>query len=491
MLSKSRYTAGLQCPKRLWYEVNAREQLAPPDAATQAIFDQGTEIGRTAQGLFPDGVEIDRKQLAWASAVTVTEEALARRVPLYEAAFAHLGAGCRVDILVPVERGDAWDLVEIKCTSEVKEDHLEDVAFQTWVVRGAGVPLRRSVLGHLDTGYVRSGALDLQRLFALEDVTERIAPVLPRMPAEVRRLQAVAAQAAHPEVAIGPHCAAPYNCPLERVCWTEVPEGSVLDLSRGGAKSWRLWNDGVVDLTSIPAGTRLTDRQQVQVTVARSGQAHVDRQALRRFLDRLEYPVQYLDFESCALAIPPFDGTRPFQQIPFQFSLQVVESPGAAVRTIAFLAEGAADPRPAFVAALREAIGSVGSIVVYNQTFELGRIRELARDLPDEASQLSCLLPRIVDLLEPFRNFAYLHPAQSGSASIKAVLPVLVGRGYEELEIQEGDSASRAYLRLVDPAIPRDERAAIRSALLAYCGRDTEGMVEIAQALERLAAPLE
>lgn len=486
MLSKSRYMSGRQCVKRLWFEVNARDQLPALDAATEAIFEQGHEVGRLAQRLFPGGVEIDRERLDWKGTLAATSAALARRVPVYEAAFAFEGAACRVDILVPVEAG-AWDLVEVKSTTKAKDEHVEDVAFQTWVLRGAGVPLRRSLLCHLDPAYVRRGPLDTERLFALEELTARVAPMLGTLPPEVRRLREVMALPSHPGIGIGPHCSTPYACPLISICWSAVPDDSVLNLYRGGRKCWNLHAGGTVALADIPADCALTEAQAIQVEAARTGRAQVDRPALRAFLERLVYPVHYFDLESYALAVPPFDGTRPYQQVPFQFSLHVVDAPGEAPRPFAFLAEGDGDPRRAFLDAARAAIGPSGSIVAYYDSFEQDRLVQLGEAFPELAPWVSGLLPRFVDLLEPFRGFAYYHPAQLGSASLKAVLPVLAGRGYDHLEIQEGGAAAREFLRAIGPATPADERQRIRGALLAYCGRDTEGMVEVVEALRALA----
>jgi CRISPR/Cas system-associated exonuclease Cas4 (RecB family) len=478
--------AGLQCPKRLWFEANARERLAPTDAATQAIFDQGHEVGRLAQELYPGGLEIARDRLAWKRAIAATGRALGERVPLYEAAFAFEGGACRVDILAPAGRG-GWDLVEVKSTTEVKDVHLADLAFQTWVLAGAGIAVRRSYLAHLNRDYVRKVALDPHGLFVLEDLTERIEPLLAGVGPEVARLGSVLPLAEAPEAAIGPHCSDPYDCPVEPICWSEIPAGSVFTLYRGGKKSWELHAGGIVELAAIPDDFPLTDSQAIQVAAARSGRAHVEPARIRSFLGQLEYPLHYFDLESYALAIPPFDGTRPYQQIPFQFSLHGIEAPGATPRATAFLAEGNGDPRPEFLAAVRAALGPRGSIVAYNASFERDCLSKCAEAFPEHAAWIAKLIPRFVDLLEPFRSFAFYDPAQLGSASLKAVLPVLAGRGYEELEIQEGGAAAREYLRSLDPATAPAERERIRRALLAYCGRDTEGMVEVVEALGRLA----
>jgi hypothetical protein len=487
MLSKSRYMAGLQCPKRLWFEANARDRVPEVDAATQAIFEQGHEVGRLAQGLFPGGLEIDRERLGWEGALAATSAALAQRIPIHEAAFAFEGAACRVDVLVPVE-GVAWDLVEVKSTTKVKDEHVEDVAFQTWVLRGAGVPLRRSLLCHLDSTYVRRGPLELDRLFELADLTDKVSPALVALPPVVRRLKEVMALPTSPEIAIGPHCSDPYECPLTSLCWAEVPDESVFTLYRGGRKCWDLFASGIERLLDIPDGCALTENQAIQVAAARAGSAHVDRSALLGFLGELEHPLHYFDLETYAPAIPPFDETRPYQQIPFQFSLHVLEAPGAALRSVAFLAEGPGDPRPALLAAARDAIAPAGSVVAFNAGFERRCLEESVLAWRAYAPWVEDLLPRFVDLLEPFRKFSYYHPAQLGSASLKSVLPVLSGGGYGHLEIQDGGAAAREFLRTLDPATGPEERQRIRAALLAYCGRDTEGMVEVVEALRALIA---
>lgn len=491
-LSKSRYIAGLQCAKRLWYEANAFQQIPPFDEAAMARFDQGHEVGRLALRLFPGGVEIARDKRRWSTTAAATARALAARIPLYEASFVHEGGACRVDILAPVE-GGAWDLLEVKSSTSVKDVHRADLAFQTWVVRGAGVTVRRACLVRIDTSYVRQGPIEPERLFAIEDLTAEIEPLVDLVPSEVARQQRIVAEPAPPAVAIGPHCESPNPCPLIPVCWKGVSGPSVLDLARGGAKAWELFHQGVREVAAIPSGVELSELQRIQVEAARAGAARagaarVERAAIAEFLDRLVYPVHYLDFETFQVALPPFDGTRPWQQIPFQWSLHVVDAPGALPRAAAFLADGDGDPRPAFLASLRAALASHGSIVAFHDRFERQRLEEAAAAFPEHGDGIEALLPRFVDLLEPFARFDYYHPDQNGSASLKAVLPVLGVRGYDHLEVQDGTAAAREYLRLRGGDVAPAERERIRRALLEYCGRDTEGMVEIVAALERLVA---
>ncbi len=486
-LSKSRYIAGLQCEKRLWYEVNAFREIPAYDAAAEERFAQGHEVGRLALRLFPGGVEIARDQRRWSTTAAATERALAARIPLYEAAFVHEGGACRVDILAPVE-GGRWDLLEVKSSTSVKEIHLADLAFQIWVVRGAGLPVRRACLVRLDTGYVRQGEIDPARLFAIEDLTAEVEALVDLVPSEVARQQKIAALPAAPEAAIGPRCKAPHACPLIPVCWEGASKPGVIDLVRGGAKAWELYHQGVRDVARIPPHVELSELQRIQVEAARTGEPKIDRAALAAFLETLVYPVHYLDFETFQVPLPPFDGTHPWQQIPFQWSLHVVESPGAPPRAAAFLADGNGDPRPEFVDSLRAALAPHGSIVAYNVRFERRCLAEAAEAVPARREWADSLAPRFVDLLEPFARFDFYHPEQNGSASLKAVLPVLGERGYDDLEVREGTVAAREFLRLRSGAVEPVERERVRKALLDYCGRDTEGMVEIVAALERLVA---
>ncbi|MGE0639324.1 MAG: DUF2779 domain-containing protein [Thermoanaerobaculia bacterium] len=516
MLSKSRYLAGRQCFKRLWIEANRRELVPPVDAATKAVFDQGHEVGRLAQQLFPGGMEITGGRFRWMEAAAKTRDALAWRLPLYEATFVAGGAGgagegggdadvgCRVDILVPVDddggeagSAGAWDLYEVKSGTSARDENVEDLALQAWIVRSAGLRVRRTSLVHLSSDYVREGALDLRRLFTVVDLGEQVAALAREIPQRVAELVAVAALPAEPEIAIGPHCKAPHTCPLLPYCWGERPEHDLLDLRRGGQRMWQLYGSGVRDLRSLPATAELQADQRIQVEAARTGEAHVNRAAIASFLEQLPYPRLFLDFETFASAVPPFDGTRPYQQIPFQFSLHRLEEEGAAPRADAWLAPDGDDPRAGFLAALRAAIGELDAaagggpppaILVYNASFERRVLAETAAHFPEHVEWAARVTGRLVDLLDPFARFDYYHPAQRGSASLKRVLPVLGDRGYDELEIQEGQLAAREFVRSNAPGTTAAERESIRRALLDYCARDTAGMIEIVAALERLVA---
>ncbi len=487
-LSKSTFLMGRQCSKLLWFRYNAKDQIPAPDEATQAVFDQGNEVGALAHQLFPGGIEIDTAPGDFDGAIRRTNEALKLRRPIYEATFAYGGGYARVDILVPVA-GHAWDLVEVKSTTSLKEDvHLPDISFQAFVLTGAGIKLRKCFLAHINGEFVRRGEINPQKFFTLEDVTKPVSALSRDIEEQIEAMQRVIRAKAHPEIQIGPHCSNPYSCPLQNRCWSFLPEASVFTLYRGGAKGFALLKQGIQKLADIPTDVTLTDNQSIQRAVLLAGQPHVDRPALAAFLGQIEHPVSYLDFETIGTAIPLFDDVRPYQQIPFQYSLHIVRSPRKKPEQRSFLMNGVSDPRPEFMRQLRADLPETGSVVAYNAGFENSRLKECCDLLPKFKPWLRKVTPRVVDLLLPFRGFRYHHPDQNGSNSMKAVLPALTGQGYEKLAIQEGGAASREFLRVTFGDVTAAERRRVRRDLEEYCALDTLGMVQIVDRLKRLTA---
>jgi hypothetical protein len=487
-LSKSTFLLGRQCSKLLWFRYNAKDQIPAPDEAQQAVFDQGTEVGELAQQLFPGGMVVAPGIITPDEVIAQTQKAIQLRQPLYEAAFSYHGGYARTDILVPVT-GNAWDLIEVKSTTSLKEEvHLPDIAFQAFVLTGAGIKLRKCFLAHINNEFVRHGPIDPQKFFTLEDVTRQVSVLSREVEEQIDAMQRVIGAKAHPEIQIGPQCDNPYTCSLHDRCWSFLPEASVFTLYRGGKKGFILLKRGIQKLADIPDDVALTDVQAIQRSTLLTGQPHIDRPALAAFLGQLEYPVSYLDFETIGTAIPLFDGVKPYQQAPFQYSLHIVRSPGTKPEHRSFLMDGVSDPRPEFMRQLRTDLPETGSVVAYNAGFETGRLKECCELLPEYKPWLRKVTPRVVDLLLPFRGFRYHHPDQNGSNSMKAVLPALTGKGYEKLAIQEGGAASREFLRVTFGEVPAAECRRVRRDLEEYCGLDTLGMVQIVDQLKRLIA---
>ena len=484
LLSKSTYIRGRQCAKSLWL-VKHRPELRPEvPARLQAIFDQGTEVGRLAQQRFPGGVDCSPEHhYDYGPALEATRAALAAAVPaIYEASFQHDGVLAALDILV--RDGEGWMAVEVKSSTSVKEVYLEDAALQYHVISACGVPLTRMVVMHVDTRYVREGAIDVRQLFHLEDVTARVLARQAAVRTAVEALKGVVLAPDQPAVDIGPHCGTPYVCEFKAHCWAAVPSPSVFDLSHIGDRAWELYHAGIVRLEDLPADTALSERQHAQVEARRSGNVVVDLPRVKAFVQGLRYPLHHLDFETFATAVPLFDGLRPFQAVPFQYSLHVQQHRGAAPDHHAFLADGAGDPREAFVSALLAQVGEEGDVLAYNLSYERSILNALARDLPQHAPAIARLTARCKDLAEPFAKQWYYAPAMNGRHSIKQVLPALVPElSYDELAIGSGDLASMRFAQLMQGTYSGDV-AQLRHDLLDYCGLDTLAMVKLLEVLE-------
>lgn len=341
---------------------------------------------------------------------------------------------------------------------------------------------------HLDRNYVRHGALDPEQLFIRRDVTPQAMELSRSIEDGLEDMLKTVGQRTCPETAIGAHCDAPFQCPLRDHCWAFLPDHSVLDLYRGKKRGFDLLNRGFTRIRDIPESEPLTAIQRVQKQSILDGHPYLEREPIRRFLKQIRFPAYFLDFETFQKALPPYEGTRPWQQIPFQFSLHVLPAIKAEPEHHMFLAAGAQDPRPQFLGRLRELLGSAGSIVAYNAQFEKRVLRECCDYLPEYADWLRGIEMRFLDLLIPFKAFRYYHPEQRGSVSMKAVLPALVGDSYDGLEIQEGGTASLEFCRVTFGNVSALEKARVRHSLEEYCSQDTIAMVKIVRALRDLCA---
>ena len=487
-LSKSRYLQGLQCPKALWL-YRHRPDLAPPiSEQKQCLFDSGHEVGILAQEYFADGQLIDEPYYQIDKAIESTNRSIANgRAVIYEAtACSSDGAYSRIDILRKINFTGNWDLIEVKQSTAVKDYHLDDVAFQRYAFVGAGYDIRRSILMHLNRDYVRIDQLIPKKMFLLEDCTDLAKSRMVGIASHLATLLGVVNQADEPPAPIGRHCRSPFECDYTEFCWQHVPEYSVFNVF-SGAKLDSLLAKDIVDLSDLPAGFPLTDRQRIDIQAYENQSIHVDHSGIEDFLDRLEYPLYYLDYETIFPAIPLFSNSSPYQQIPFQFSLHIQQKRGGDLKHIEFLHTATGDPRFDFVNALIDSCGNAGSVIVYNMGFESRINRELSLTFPHLAAALDNINSRMVDLLVPFRSRTLYHPKMMGSASIKSVLPAFVPElAYDDLAISDGDMASRYYLKCLKKMVSGDKKNEIFENLKRYCEMDTYAEVRLMEKLYEL-----
>ncbi|MFC2008514.1 DUF2779 domain-containing protein [Chloroflexota bacterium] len=481
LLSKSRFMSGLQCHKRLYLECFSRELADPVSEQQQRIFDSGTEVGELARSLFPNGVLIDEDHMNHEGAMASTRSALSRDPvpPIYEAAFLHDGIRIRADVLVP-RKGRVFDLIEVRSTTRLKDEHVSDVGIQLYVLLGRGLPVHRASLCHLNREYLYDGGeYKLSELFTLEDITYECTAMQREFPPLLEEMRRSLAREGAPEIGTGRQCTSPYTCPFYGHCHTNESDHPVEQLPRAGEQLLdALKAAGIRDIRDIPNGfPGLSPLQQRVRDCVVTGQPYLNDE-LPRQLRRLRRPVHFLDFETFNPSLPLYVGTRPYQQVPFQWSLHTLTEDDS-LQHAEFLHDGVGDPREPFAASLVDALGDQGPILVYS-SFEAARLRELAAAIPALANNLRAIADgRLVDLLQLVRTH-YYSPAFHGSFSIKSVMPAVAPHlGYNDLAISDGTLASMAYMEMIGVGTPQERKAEIRENLLAYCERDTLAEVEL------------
>ena len=492
-LSKSRFTAGLQCLKQLWWR--AHEPAAPelvPDFLLQATFDRGHRVGDAARGYVPGGSLVNLPHNAAEERVALTAEFLAHGAPaVFEASFIADDVFVAVDILERQPRG--FTMVEVKSTTSVKDAHIPDAAIQAHVLRSAGLSVPRVELMHLNR---ECRYPDLGNLFAREDVTERVETFLPDVPDRIAEQLAVL-DGPLPDVPIGDHCTTPYDCPFMDRCWPKRPEHHLGTLYRWGQRAGEFERQGYATIADLPDDLDLGEIPERQRKAVQAGRMIVEpwlRKALQIFDKQ---PLGFLDFETVGSAIPVWPGCRPYDAVPVQFSFFLDRGEGEPEHH-EWLAEGRGDPRPALAERLVEACEGAAAIVAYNAGFERQCIRGLAEAVPALSEPLVALAAKLVDLLPVVRNHVY-HPAFHGSFSLKSVLPALVpALSYDDLAIKDGDAASVHLERmLLGEGLGRSPGpgqmdlfdatpSPLRADLLAYCKRDTWAMVKLLERLRSL-----
>lgn len=464
LLTKSKYLYGLQCPRLLWIAVNKPELLPKPDASAQYRFDQGYLVEDAAKSMF-DGIEVSTD---FKEGIEQTKELIKKKQTLFEPSFLTQNLYSRADILIPIN--NQWDIIEVKSSTKVKDINIEDLAFQKHVYELSGLKIRKCILAHINPKYVRQGEIEPDKLIEQTDITEEVNNI--NVKANIKEMFNILNRPI-PAVEISPNCSNPYACPFKDDCWKDIPKNSVLNFyNMRNTKSFGMFNRGIktMDKADIP----LTELQEIQ----KKNKLHIDKEKIKEFLTTLKPPLYFLDFETFTTAIPLFDNIRPYQQVPCQYSLH-------ADKHHEFIETRAVDPRKEFITNLIKVIGDKGSVIVYNQSFEKTILKNLAEAFPEYKVQIDKILERIVDLRIPFKEFSYYNPVQEGDCSLKTILPILTGKDYSHLDIQNGDSAVREYLHMIYDATP-EEASKIKANLLKYCELDTEGMVWILDALKKL-----
>ena len=469
VLTKTDFMSYLEAPMHLWAEKHSAVEVQPTPYELHTM-EQGKDIHSLAKAFLKAHLISQNPNLQITTEQTHTDGPFLNRT----------------DMLVFDPEADAFDLYEIKSSSSVKTEHKYDVAFQVLVCE-ANFPLRDTYLVHVNKEYVKDGEVDLAQLFVIEDLKEDVENLKDEIAATREDAFQVASSPSSQGIA---ECLKPKECICTSLCHPNLPEYPIFDLPRlHKNKAIQLKSMGIASLLDIPPEFTLTDPQSRIVTAVKNGKPFINHEAINVELERLEYPLYFLDYESYNPAVPLYDGYKPYQHIVFQFSLHIIDEVRSSLRHFEHLDTDPDDPAPRVVEHLAKHLEPTGTVIVWYRPFEATRNKEMAERYPQHAEYLLGINDRIFDLMEIVSKGHYVHPDFHGSASIKDVLPVLVhefDQRYKQLAVSNGQDAMLAWLQIMSGSIKEKEVEELRRNLLSYCELDTIAMIKIYDAVVAL-----
>ena len=493
--SKSKYCGLWQCPKIAWLRKYKPDEITV-DGSVLARMEAGNIVGDLAMGLFGDFVEVTAykgENIDLSKMIENTKTEMAKGSPVIcEASFDFNGLYCAVDILK--KDGDGWAIYEVKSsTHEDKLVYAADVAYQKYVLESCGVNVTGTYLICINNEYIFDGTLDIHQLFKISDISESVFFESANIKTNLNVAELILKSENEPPIDLSTACNNPYRCSFWKYCSKHIPSPSVFDLYKlPFKKKIDYYKKGIFRYEDLINDSKITNEKQIrQMSFHLKEQGtHIDKAGISEFLDTLSYPIYFLDFETIQPVIPEFIGTKPYAQIPFQYSLHYIEKEGGELKHKEFLAESGTDPRRALAERLCEDIPLNVCVTAYNKGFECTRIKELAETYPDLADHLLNIESNIKDLLVPFQSGYYYNKDMGGSFSIKSVLPAIFPAdpelNYKNLDqIHNGGEAMSIFPKIKD--MPKEEQETTRKNLLKYCELDTYAMVKIWEELRRVA----
>jgi Domain of unknown function(DUF2779) len=487
-ISKTDYVLWRACPKNAWLRIHKPELYYSTELTEyeQSVVDTGIEVERVARQLFPQGVVVNGTQ----EAQQITPNCLpsAPAGTLFQPVFERDQLLAAIDVLQFDAETGWYSIQEIKSSTAVKEEHLYDIAFQVELLRQHGMPIRQASLVHLNPDYVRQGDLDIRQLFTTVDVTARVAEISGDVIKEVQEARTYLLSETEPAGA----CSCIYkarskHCTTFEYSNPDVPRYGVHDIVRIGSspkKLKELVDAGLLALENIPSDIKLTSAQKAQLHVHRTGETVIEKEAIAKELSDLAFPLHFIDYETFASALPLFAHYSPYDQIPLQYSVHIVGSPGEEPIHRDFLHNGLGDPSTSFLSSLQQHVGPFGAIIAWNKGFESHVNDGIARRLPAARDYVIEFNDRFYDLMDIFAKQYFVHKDLCGKVSIKNVLPLFAPHlSYSSLGIHDGATASLVWNKLISGHLNGEEGVNVRKQLREYCALDSYGMYAIWQAL--------
>ena len=471
-----------QCAKAAWLTRHQSELAAPPSEGVLLRLEQGQEVDAVAQDVYLGGTAVP--ELQWIVAMKKTQRLIEKGVKrLYQAAFEYNGLRVRTDI-IDINTDGSVVLREVKMSTKVKPEHKLDLATQVYVIKGTGFVVRKALIVYINANHAE---LNYDKLFLEKDVTKEALEYADSLHNEIASIPETLRLERAPEIRVGKHCKRPRQCPFYDHCWKDVPSKTVINIPRLSDKKVNaLLDGGILELGDIPSTFNLTDTQWKYIEDRRATSPSIDVQSIHRILDRFEYPLHFLDFETYGAPIPLFKNSKPYQPIPFQFSLHILYEEGTLVHH-GYLHTTYDDPREAIASKLLQYMEDKGTILAYHAPFEKRVLLELSERFPSLQDRLQEMASRLYDQLVLMKNYVK-HPELGGSYSLKNVTRVLLPEhlSYEGLTIANGESAQAAWIKMI--TLEGQEKERVCHDLAVYCKLDTMAQVALHQWCSALSA---
>lgn len=488
ILSKSSLLRSFQCQKALYLYKNHYDLKDDLNDYSKHILDRGKRVGKLARLLFPGGVDCSPSSPIFATeSVKKTKKQIeAGKETIYEAGFLADNILIMVDILQ--KNGNGWDLLEVKSAARISKRSLMDAAIQYYVVKKAGLPINDVQIINVNSYYKRDGDIEVHKLFKKQSVLKDVEELMPIIKEKIYSALETLQIKRLPKVKIGQHCLRPFKCDFYSFCWGGREESSNSLLSLSNMKrdtKFELFNNGVTQVKDIPEEYSFNENINLHIECVKENKIHIDHEKLSGFIDQIKYPIAFVDFECLNSPIPLFNETKPFQFIPFQYSLHLKESEDTPLKHMNFIAEPNEDPRSEFLNHFLNDTARVNKIVAFDRNTETRMLKSLAHEFPHKSDEINKRLAQIVDLQTPFKSRFYYNPSMNGSFSLKNVLPALIpDLNYETLDINSGELASISYEKLFETYNPQ-EAEEIKDQLNKYCEMDTLALWKIFEVLSK------
>jgi len=484
-LTKSKFNIGLNCPRCFWNAMKENDiegNLSPQEE----LCKEDVEIRELAKSLFDNTVDLSEKNFE--SDILDVFEKLPSKVVIFGAGIKAFNLYARVDILVPsIDEDDSYDLIEVRSSTRINDEFISEVAFQKYVCEKAGLKIKECKVLHLYDLYIKKGETNLNELLVTINITEKVEEFYDEIPKIIRKLHKISELAEAPEINASKYLSKEYPCEFNSKCWSFLPEDNASQLYRiNKGKVVKLFMNNIFEISKVPDAV-LNKNQLIQKKAIKDNKTYINKEKISSFIGDLLYPIYYLNIEAFNEAVPRFYGTKPFEQIPFQYSI-IVQEEKDKFECIEFCHKNDTSPKKPILESLLAAFGDKGSIVVFNEKFQKARLKELGVLYTEHQTAIDKILNRIVDLAAIFTKFDYYNPLQKGSCTINNILLAVTGKIYEEAVLDTSELYIKATFgnELSEEQLSEEEKSKIYVNLLEGCKKDTKAMVDIISELKKI-----